>query len=118
MGHGHVWYKTPEIYYFFNHVLYGAEYGIVNHRSDIDEEVFETAENSYSSARIIYTRSVDENSHDWIWESMEVGGEKGEIRFSVPDGITAFFVEFSHAEDEYYKTSTEIIINKDISLFR
>lgn len=118
LGHGHVWYKTPEIYYFFNHVLYGAEYGIVNHRSDIDEEVFETAENSYSSARIIYTRSVDENSHDWIWESMEVGGEKGEIRFSVPDGITAFFVEFSHAEDEYYKTSTEIIINKDISLFR
>ena len=67
---------------------------------------------------MIYTESVDEDSHSWIWQTEPVYAENGIIMVPIQEDFTAFYIEFSYDEDEYYKTSTEIIFNKDILNFR
>ena len=115
LGHGHVWYKTPEIYYFFNHVLYGEEYLLVSKTESNDGLIsFAVNMSNYSAANLIYTKSVDEDSHDWIWQTEPVYAENGIIMVPIQEDFTAFYIEFSYDEDEYYKTSSEIIFNKDI----
>lgn len=115
LGHGHVWYKMPEIYYFFNHVLYGEEYLLVSKTESNDGLIsFAVNMSNYSAANLIYTKSVDEDSHDWIWQTEPVYAENGIIMVPIQEDFTAFYIEFSYDEDEYYKTSSEIIFNKDI----
>lgn len=119
LGHGHVWQKTPEIFYFFRHVLYGEEYDLSN-KINVSDGVaslsFEVCK--ADEIKFIYTTSKDADSHKWSWSSFSVyANENGEYIMDVFDDVTAFYFEMSHTGDEYYKTSTELIVKGNVNDF-
>lgn len=119
LGHGHVWQKTPEIYYFFKHVLYGEDYDLAgNVVSDNGVASFSYEKNTISEVKFVYTLSKEKDSHKWIWSATDVFSDtEGEYKALIPDGATAYFFEASHTDDEYYKTSTEIIVSNGFEEF-
>ncbi|MBQ4269877.1 MAG: dienelactone hydrolase family protein [Clostridia bacterium] len=114
LGHGHVWQKTPEIYYFFRHVFYGESFDVdLAANVDGNQVTLGYANATFAGVKIVYTTSNDPDSHQWIWETEDVDGVNGKYSYSLPDGVTAFLFETTHTEDEYYRTSTKIYVTEE-----
>lgn len=112
LGHGHVWQKTPEICYFFRHVLYGEDYDLVgNVVSDNGIASVSYEKSTVSDVKFVYTCSKEKDSHKWRWSAIDALSESEEVyKAIIPDGVTAYYFEASHFDDEFYKTSTEITV--------
>lgn len=100
LPHGHCWDLAHEIDAFFRHVLYGeASYftsleavecgGAVRLQTDGG-----LREKTAVSVKLCYTCSVDENSHQWVWNTITMGEDSGNT-CKLPGGVTAYFIELS-----------------------
>ena len=109
LGHGHVWQKTPEIYYFFRHVFYGDAFDVgLSASVSGNVATLDCTNATFTGVKIVYTTSKDADSHQWVWETEDLEKSGGKYSYTLPDGVTAFLFETTHAEDEYYRTSTKI----------
>ena len=114
LGHGHVWQKTPEIYYFFRHVFYGDSFDVDLSASVRENEAtLDYANATFTGVKIVYTTSKETDSHQWIWETEDIEKVNGKYSYSLPDGVTAFLFETTHSENEYYRTSTKIYMTDE-----
>ncbi len=114
LGHGHVWQKTPEIYYFFRHVFYGESFDVdLSAKVSGNEITLNYTAATFTGVKIVYTTSKDLDSHQWVWETEDLEQANGKYSYTLPDGVTAFLFETTHSEDEYYRTSTKIYVTEE-----
>ncbi len=111
LPHGYTWEQTYEVYAFFRHALLGEDtLTAVGETYIKDGLIYFTVENKKCNrAYLVYTTSTEEDSHKWSFTKMEIAIDRGCVE--LPDGITAYVIEFAHdAIDEGYRLSTEIVL--------
>ena len=110
LGHGHVWKKTNEIYYFFRHILYNEDISMIDGLTKNGNTVtLEYSEKLFDKVTVIYTSSTDEDSHKWVFSTDTVEEKNGKYSYELPENVTAYAFETEHSADGY-KLSTSIYI--------
>jgi len=110
LGHGHVHNKTPEIFEFFEHVLFGKQISLIDGIT-VSQGV---ATLNYSSKRFdtvkfVYTVDTDKDSHAWNFQTQVVNPVNGVYSIEIPNGTTAYLFEVYHSDiSPYCIFSTEI----------
>lgn len=89
------WKKQNETYIFFQHVLYGDKrLALLSNITTTDNVATFTYENeNFSKVNFVYTTSTDQDSHKWVWETVEVTAENGVYSYEIPEGTTAYLFE-------------------------
>lgn len=114
LGHGHLYNNTPEIYEFFQHVLFGKDITIID--GIIVKDGVATlcyTSKQFDTVKFVYTTSKDEDSHKWEFIAKTVEPINGEYSYPLPEDVVAFAFEVYHFNiSPYWVFSTEIYLNK------
>ena len=114
LGHGHWYTKTPEIYEFFQHVLFGKEITIIDGVTvSGGVATLRYTNKRFDAVKFVYTTSKDEDSHKWEFISETVEPINGVYSYTLPIDTVAFAFEVYHSDiSPYCVFSTEIYLNK------
>ncbi len=111
LGHGHVWEKTPEIYEFFEHVIYGDEMTIINGVTQTADVVtLDYSVKKFDTVKFVYTTDYQDDSHLWefITVTVEPDGQ-GNYSYTLPKDVKAYLFETYHNDiSQYCRFSTPI----------
>ena len=91
------WKKQNETLIFFQHVLYGDKrLALISNITTTDNVATFTYENeNFSKVNFVYTTSTEKDSHQWVWETVEVTPVNGVYSYEIPEGTTAYLFETS-----------------------
>ena len=89
------WNKQYETSAFFQYVLYGDDrISLLSNITTTDNVATFTYENkNFNRVNFVYTTSTDKDSHEWVWETVEVTEENGVYSYEIPEGTTAYLFE-------------------------
>lgn len=114
LGHGHWYDKTPEIYEFFEHILFGKDIPIIDGITVKDGvATLRYKSKEFDTVKFVYTTSRDEDSHKWEFISNTVKPINEEYSYVLPEDVVAFEFEVYHSDiNPDCIFSTEIYLNK------
>lgn len=114
LGHGHWYDKTPEIYEFFRHILFGKDIPMIDGATVKDGVATLCGVlRGVDAVKLVYTTSKDEDSHRWLFNAQEIEPVNERYSCVLPKDTVAFAFEVFHRDiggDCVF--STEIYLNK------
>ena len=120
LTHGNFWMMTPEIYAFFEHVLYGKNTitKIENAYEENGVITLKTSNDLFHTVKLLYTVSKDQDSHKWEWRSITLTKEKGVFSYTLPADATAYTFELigdsnDKDKDGFFRQSTQVFFVKN-----
>lgn len=118
LEHDHVWYKTDEIHYFFNSVLFGAEISIINGLIREGDRVRLSYDNKlFDTVRVIYTESNDVDSHKWKFITEIIEEKDGIYSYKLPPTVTAYAFETENSHTGH-RMSSRIYLSRNCKKIR
>ena len=114
LGHGHWYVRTPEIYEFFHHVLFGKEISIIDGIT-INGGVATLRYNvkRFDTVKFVYTTSKEKDSHKWEFVSETVEPVNGVYSYPLPKGAVACTFEVYHND-----ISRDCVFSTEICLIK
>ena len=112
------WPNAGETYEFFQHVLYNQPTLTLAEDILVEDNIatLQYENKMFNTVHFVYTTSKDADSHEWIWESIDVDAVNGVYSCEIPDDVTAYLFEMRTAK--YLSQSTNVIIvESDVEYF-